>query len=759
VVCIWRRHPYYDISGCANSIEDIGETTSEMSESSGRAGAPWALRGMVLASVLVPLLVFAGGGWLAWRNTIRDASTTLGSALAVSDEQATRVLDTHVLLGNRINDLLGDLSDDAITARERELHDRLAAMIAGYSQVTAVVVTGADGHALVANTRFPADHRIDFSDRGYFIALRNGDAPFQIGGVVRGRLSQTDVFTVAIRRGDPMHFAGAILVGVSPGYFSKFDRDMFGGDPDYTAHVLREDGTPIAGYPETTPAEGSSRDQLLADVIAQASPGGLVRGTSSVDGTERAVAYRRLANYPIYVTVGRRWSSVIGEWRSIMATHLIFGIPATLSLLALSLLAMRQWHRQQDTLEQLQDEVRRREVAEETLRQSQKMEAVGRLTGGIAHDFNNHLTVISSNIELLQRRLPPDSSSLTRLTEAAMAGVQRAATLTHRLLAFSRQQPLEPEPLDVSRLVSSMSDLLRRTLGEHIAIETVLAGGLWQTQVDANQLENVLLNLAVNARDAMPAGGRLTIETANAHLDQPYAAANAEVTAGQYVMLGVTDTGCGMTAEVISKAFEPFFTTKPLGQGTGLGLSMVYGFVKQSGGHVAIYSEPGEGSTIKVYLPRFIRPETQPAGTRKPAASAHPRGSGETILVVEDDEAVRRASVEALRDIGYEVLEAGDAMEGVRLIVDHGGIDLLFTDIGLPGGVNGRALADAARSAQPGVRVLFTTGYTRNAVLHNGVLDHDVHFIAKPFNLDVLAEKVREVLAAPGSVARSKVDG
>ena len=446
---------------------------------------------------------------------------------------------------------------------------------------------------------------------------------------------------------------------------------------------------------------------------------------------------------------------MVGEWRDAMATHLIFGIPATLGLLALSLLAMRQWRRQHDTLAQLQDEVRRREVAEEALRQSQKMEAVGRLTGGIAHDFNNHLTVISSNIELLQRRLPPDSGSLTRLTDAAMAGVQRAATLTHRLLAFSRQQPLEPEPIDVSRLVSNMTDLLRRTLGEHIAIETVLEGGVWQTRVDANQLENVLLNLAVNARDAMPLGGRMTIETANVSLDEAYAAARAEVTAGQYVMLAVTDTGTGMTPEVIEKVFEPFFTTKPLGQGTGLGLSMVYGFVKQSGGHVAIYSEPGQGSTLKVYLPRFVRPETQPASESAPATPSHSHGSGETILVVEDDEGVRRSSVEALRDIGYQVLEAGDAMEGVRLIVDRGGIDLLFTDVGLPGGVNGRALADAARSAQPGLRVLFTTGYTRNAILHSSLLDHDVHFIAKPFNLTALAEKIREVLAttenAPGT--------
>jgi signal transduction histidine kinase/ActR/RegA family two-component response regulator len=727
---------------------DFGETASRMNESSGKAGAPWALWGLVVASVLLPLLVFAGGGWLAWRGTVREANASLESALAVSEEQATRVFDTHVLLGGRVNDLLGDLDDDAVIARERELHDRLAAMIAGYSQVTAILVTGADGRALVATSRFPVDHRVSFGDRGYFTALRDGDAPFQIGGVVRGRVTPADVFTVAVRRGGAgKAFGGAVLVGVSPSYFSRFDSELFGGDPDYTALLLREDGTPLAGYPEPTPTEASRRDQWLADVIARRPQGGLVRGTSSIDGTERVIVYRQLTNYPVYVTTGRRWSAVVGDWRDTMLPHLIFGIPATLSLLALSLLAMRQWRQQHDTLARLRDEVRRRELAEEALRQSQKMEAVGRLTGGIAHDFNNHLTVISSNIELLQRRLPPDSASLSRLTNAAMAGVQRAATLTHRLLAFSRQQPLEPEPIDVSRLVSNMTDLLRRTLGEHIAIETVLEGGLWQTRVDANQVENVLLNLAVNARDAMPAGGRMTIETANASLDEAYAASHVEVTAGQYVMLAVTDTGTGMTPEVIEKVFEPFFTTKPLGQGTGLGLSMVYGFVKQSGGHVAIYSEPGQGSTMKVYLPRFVRPDTRPAGENASAPPAHPGGNGETILVVEDDEGVRRSSVEALRDIGYQVLEAGDAMEGVRLIVDRGGIDLLFTDVGLPGGVNGRALADAARSAQPGLRVLFTTGYTRNAILHSGVLDHDVHFIAKPFNLDALAEKIREVLA------------
>ena len=578
-----------------------------MSQSSTKIGGLWALRSLAVASVVLPLLVFVGGAWLAWRATVREATTTLSSELAVAQEQATRVLDTHMLLSDRINDVVGDSNNDTVIAREHELHARLLAMIGGYRQVTAAVVVGSNGQVLAASSRYPADHNVSFSDRDYFKAIRDSHLPYTIGGVVLGRLTHEQVFSIARRLGnDPNQFSGIILIGVSPGYFSNFDREMFAGDTDYTARLIRDDGTLLAGYPEATESQSAaSRDELFVDSIARAPQAGLVHGRSSIDGIDRLIVYRKLANYPVYVMVGRRWDSVVREWRNVMATHLIFGIPATLSLLGLTLLAMRQARRQNATLTRLQDEVHRREMAEEALRQSQKMEAVGRLTGGIAHDFNNHLTVISSNIELLQRRMPQGNEALARLTDAAMSGVQRAATLTHRLLAFSRQQPLDPEPMDVGRLVSSMSDLLRRTLGEDIAIETVLAGGLWQTRVDTNQLENVLLNLAVNARDAMPGGGKLTIETANAQLDDAYAATHAEVDAGQYVMLAVSDTGTGMTQEVMDKVFEPFFTTKPLGQGTGLGLSMVYGFVKQSGGHVAIDSEPGQGSTVKVYLPRF----------------------------------------------------------------------------------------------------------------------------------------------------------
>ncbi len=384
--------------------------------------------------------------------------------------------------------------------------------------------------------------------------------------------------------------------------------------------------------------------------------------------------------------------------------------------------------------------------AEAALRQSQKMEAVGQLTGGIAHDFNNMLSVVIGSLELLGRRLDSADSRAHRYVETATEGAKRAALLTQRLLAFSRQQPLKPESIDANRLVSGMSDLLRHSLGVEIQLEAVLAGGLWRTHADPNQLENVILNLAVNARDAMPEGGRLTIETQNAHLDARYAAAHLGIAAGQYVLVAVTDTGMGMPEGVIAKAFDPFFTTKAVGKGTGLGLSQVYGFVKQSGGHVKIYSEPGEGTTVKIYLPRQAAGQ-QESDTDGPA-SPLPRGEQrEVVLVVEDEPAVRELSVELLSELGYRVLEADGAAAALRLIDAHPDIALLFTDVVMPE-INGRKLAEEACRRRKGLRVLFTTGYTRNAVVHNGVLDAGVDLIGKPFTIEELAAKVRSVLDA-----------
>jgi len=397
------------------------------------------------------------------------------------------------------------------------------------------------------------------------------------------------------------------------------------------------------------------------------------------------------------------------------------------------------------TLEQqVQERTEQLRRNEEALRQSQKMEAVGQLTGGIAHDFNNLLQVIIGNLEALQRNLPSDSVRLNRAAGNAMAGAQRAASLTQRLLAFSRRQPLNPRSVDPNVLVGSMSDLLHRTLGETIAVETVRGAGVWQVEVDPTGLEAAILNLAVNARDAMPDGGKLTIETANAYLDEVYARAHGEVAPGQYVSLSVSDTGIGMDAETIAQAFEPFFTTKPIGQGTGLGLSQVYGFVKQSGGHLNIYSEVGQGTTIKIYLPRSTANATEAVPGSSAAA---PEGSAaETILVVEDDVQVRDQSVEALGELGYRVLQAADGPSALRLLEQEPDVDLLFTDVVLPGGMTGAQVAAEAKKIQPKLKVLFTTGYARNAIVHNGRLDPGVQLITKPYTFADLAAKIRDVL-------------
>ena len=383
-------------------------------------------------------------------------------------------------------------------------------------------------------------------------------------------------------------------------------------------------------------------------------------------------------------------------------------------------------------------------LAQEALRQSQKMEAVGQLTGGIAHDFNNMLAVVIGSLELLGRRLSDGDARAQRYIDAATDASKRAALLTQRLLAFSRQQPLEPEAIDANKLVSGMSDLLRHSLGADVQLETVLAGGLWRTHADPNQLENIILNLAVNARDAMPDGGHLTIETQNAHFDERYAAANLGVFAGHYVLIAVTDTGTGMPPEVVDKAFDPFFTTKPVGKGTGLGLSQVYGFIKQSGGHVKIYTEQGHGTTIKLYLPRLRGgfAVDEPDARTTDLLRGDDR---EVILVVEDEPGVRQFSVDALTELGYHVLEADGAPKALRLLEEHPEISLMFTDVVMPE-MNGAKLAEAARALRPDLKILFTTGYTRNAVVHNGKLDEGVDLIGKPFSLEALALKIRAVL-------------
>jgi PAS domain S-box-containing protein len=378
----------------------------------------------------------------------------------------------------------------------------------------------------------------------------------------------------------------------------------------------------------------------------------------------------------------------------------------------------------------------------DALRQSQKMEAIGQLTGGIAHDFNNLLQVVSGNLQLLQKDILGHDRAERRLT-TAQAAVARGAKLTNQLLSFGRRQALEPKAVNIGRLVSSMDELLRRSLGEGIEIETIIAGGLWNTLIDPGNLENAIVNLAINARDAMQGTGRLTIEVGNAYLDEVYVQNHPEVEAGQYVMLCVTDTGSGMTAEIAAKAFDPFFSTKPEGQGTGLGLSMVYGFAKQSHGHTKIYTEVGQGTTIKLYLPRVAQSEDIPV----PVDLTETAGGSETVLIVEDDDQVRATAIEMLGDLGYRVLKASDAAGALHIIESGLAIDLLFTDVVMPGKLKSPELARKAKERQPNIAVLFTSGYTENAIVHGGRLDADVELLPKPYAREALARKVWQVLA------------
>jgi PAS domain S-box-containing protein len=384
---------------------------------------------------------------------------------------------------------------------------------------------------------------------------------------------------------------------------------------------------------------------------------------------------------------------------------------------------------------------------EEQLLQAQKMEAVGQLTGGLAHDFNNLLAGITGALDLMRMRMRQGRvDDLDRYMTVAQGAARRAAALTHRLLAFSRRQTLDPKPTDVNRLIAGMEELIRRTIGPQIALEVVGTVGLWPTLVDPGQLENALLNLCINARDAMPHGGRITIETANKWLDHA-ASVTHDLPEGQYLSLCVTDTGTGMTPEIAARVFEPFFTTKPIGEGTGLGLSMIHGFVRQSGGHVRVYSEVGQGTTVCLYLPRHYGDVTLDDVNQKLADVARD-GQGETVLVVDDEPSVRMLVTEVLGDLGYSAIEAADSMAGLKVLQSDTRIDLLVTDVGLPGGMNGRQMADAGRERRPGLKVLFITGYAENSLIGNGHLLPGMQVLTKPFAVDALALRIKELIGA-----------
>ena len=714
----------------------------------------WGLRGttaaetslvLLAATLLVPLLLFLGAAWIAYGDTQREAEERMARTLDLLYVNARTTFETQALVVSNIREIIDDYSSDDLAANERRIHDRLLRLVNAMPQVEDVFVLDLEGRPLVSAGLFPMPSGISGGDRPYFIAHRDGKQPRFVSEIFRSRLKGVDIFQYSERRekGDGA-FDGVIIVSIPPSYFVS----QFGQASDarnYVASIVRTDGELLARFPEAQgrPTRLDPNSGFMRAIAAAPEGGRYVTASSGFDGVGRVFMYRKLPDLPVYVALGFALESIRATWIDRMAAHLVFGIPATIALFVLALVASRRAMRQDETLARLRAEQVLRASAEENLRQSQKMTAVGQLTAGVAHDFNNLLTGIGGAIEMVGRRLPDASADVARFLDLAKTGVSRAAQLTQRLLAFSRQQPLQIEAVDANRLVSGMSELLRRTLGERVTVETILAGGLWRARSDAAQLESAVLNLAINGRDAMANGGTLTVETANAHLDDAYAATNIDVTAGQYVMIAVSDTGAGMDQETIARAFEPFFTTKQRGQGTGLGLSMTFGYVKQIGGHLKIYSELGHGTTVKVYLPRAMAEEQE---SLEPAVQPlHATDGSLVVLVVEDDPVVREFAISACREIGCTVYHAGDGAQALAVLAAHVDIGLLFTDVGLPGNMNGRQLAAVATERWPRLKVLFTTGYTANAIVHHGVLDPGVNFIGKPFSIAALGAKIKSM--------------
>src|SRR3954469_7691224 len=640
-----------------------------------RDAALRSLKIMLVASVALPALLFCYTAWTSYHATVELADERIERSLDIAAEQALRVFQSISVTFDSVEQITRGRTARTIKLNEAELSERLRQFVAALPDIGSIWILDEKQDALVSSLFFPVPAAFNAPDRAYLKTQLAPDENIHIGEVIRIELTGRLIFPVSKWRFDSSGtFAGMTEISVSPQAFERFYQQL-AAHSSASFTLFREDGAVLARHPSPA-STGMKLDASsgFRQMIAQNPAGGRYTAISSIDHVERRIEVRKLASFPLYVTSSLQTSDILGGWLRYMAGHLAFGVPATLFLVVLIVLAMRR-------TSALYAESERREMLEASLRQSQKMEAVGQLTGGVAHDFNNLLTIILGNLQMALRH-SPEGKPKTQISNAYQAA-GRAAELTKRLLAFSRSQPLDPHPTDANRLVAGMSDLLDRTLGETIAVETVRSAGLWLTEADGPQLEAAILNLAINARDAMPEGGKVTIETANVFLDEFYCRSAEGVKPGQYVMISASDTGSGMAQEVVDRASEPFFTTKAAGAGTGLGLSQVYGFIRQSGGHVRIYSEVDEGTTVKLYLPRSLARENPRAGGK--SVDETPKGKQETVLVVEDDPDVRAYVVETLAGLDYQVRGAANAEEALQILDDAAPVDLLLPDVVMPG--------------------------------------------------------------------------
>jgi two-component system, NtrC family, sensor kinase len=692
----------------------------------------------IVAALVLPMVLFVFASAVSYRNISAIADERAARALDVLQEQALKVFRSIDATLDTLEELVADRTNQEIADDHARLQQRFKRMAAAFPEIQSIWLFDQAGRALVTTVADPPPAG-DYAHLDFFRAHMDGGKRRFIGEVTSSTFGGQPYFGISrARHATDKTFAGVIEVSVVPSDFYRFYAELVNtGGLQYA--LIRDDGTMLARYPRSgAPPARLNAQSGFGKTIAANAQGGAYAVASQVDGITRRFAVRKIPEFPLYVSAGIETASIRSEWLNAMGAHLFFGIPATLLLAGSLFYILRR-------TQHLHEEQDRREAAEDALRQTQKMEAIGHLTGGVAHDFNNLLTIIIGNLERAERQAAALAGEAhERLQHAianAMTGARRAATLTQRLLAFSRQAPHKPERIDPNKLLTGLSDFLTRSLGEKVSLETVGAAGLWACEVDRSELEAALVNLAVNARDAMPDGGKLTVESSNAYLDEAYCRQYDEVRPGQYVLISVTDTGTGMSPELARQAIEPFFTTKPPGQGTGLGLSQVYGFVKQSGGHFKIYSEPGEGTTVKMYLPRAAG---QMDVAKEPPEPPVVPGAGESILVVEDDADVRTYVVETLRELKYRVQHASSAEDALRLI-DGQAVDLLLTDVVLPG-INGRRLAEELTGRQPSLKVIYMTGYSRNAIVHQGRLDAGLEMLQKPLTSSDLARAVGKVL-------------
>jgi len=701
-----------------------------------RAGTLRPLKLLLAAVIILPLVLFAGAAWLNYQWSFEEAQAQLTRTTDAVHEHALKIFQTNELVLDRIAERFGDRDWPGI-ASDPAVHAYLKHLAEDVPHVAVLGFIAPDRRIVASNLDLPP---VLARQHDYLPVPREGDEDLFISELSLGNYTKHPQFLFTRYKPNSARTpdGGFVFASMRPEYFRAYYDVAFG--KDYAISIIRADGAMLARYPDVPPGTVLSPETGFRRAIAANPERGGYETVSAVDGNARLFSYSKVGYYPVYVAVGIDSATVTRRWWQKMSSHLVFGVPATLCLIALTVIALRGTARERAALLQANAEARRREELEASLYQAQKMEAVGQLTGGVAHDFNNLLTVIMGGLETVLRG-GNLADPLRKHVTTAMRAAERGARLTQQLLAFSRQQMLHPEVVDANRLLHEFETLMQRAVGESIAFVFALDRGIGACRIDPAQFQSAILNLVVNARDATPAGGRITLATRDVLLSQDAARPDPEMAPGRYVLVSVSDTGTGMTPEVRAQAFNPFFTTKEVGKGSGLGLSQVYGFTRQSGGHVTIDSEPGRGATVRLYMPCVEAPAERgaaPAGERSAPASP-----AATVLVVEDDEAVRETAKSALAALGYRTLTAADATGALAILRRDEPIDLLFTDIVMPGGMSGVELARQARQLRGDIRVLLTSGYAAAAESRT---DEGFAVLSKPYRQKQLAERIAGLL-------------